>query len=471
MAAFPDSTPGGAGCSKTRAKEQRKGMIVLKFGGTSVQNGEMMDATLSIAERQLERAPVLVSSAMSKVTDQLQEIARKVGDGKQAEAEAQLDAILDRHLACARGFLTGSNLARCEEDLQATAAELRAIIKALSLLKEWSRRSNDAILSFGERLSTIILLHRAHERGMSAELHDSRELIKTDDAFTAAAPIEELTNRLVSSRVRTRPGTLAILQGFIASTTSGATTTLGRGGSDYSATIVAAALRAEEVQIWTDVTGIMTSDPRIVKSARTIDRISYREAAELAYFGAKVIHPATIQPAVNLGIPVWVKNTFHPEQDGTCIIPSVPGAGPKAIACKKGITLVTIGSSRMLLAYGFLRHIFEIFEKHQTAVDLIATSEVSVSVTIDNASSVNAIAKDLSEIGTVGVEADKSIVCLVGQDLWKETPFLARAFAALKDTPVRMISLGSSDINLSLVVPVESTEDAVRALHQEFFPG
>jgi len=446
-------------------------MIVLKFGGTSVQNAEMMDATLSIVEGQLDRAPVLVSSAMSKVTDQLQDIARRVGEGREAESEAILESILDRHVTCARSFLSGQNLARCEKELGSVCAELRAIIKALVLLKEWSKRSNDAILSFGERLSTIILVHRAHERGMEAELLDSRELIKTDDNFTAAVPMEDLTQRQVSSRVRAKPGMMTILQGFIASTTGGATTTLGRGGSDYTATIIGAALRAEEVQIWTDVTGIMTSDPRIAKSARTIEKISYREAAELAYFGAKVIHPSTIQPAVNLGIPVWVKNTFLPQEPGTCIIPNVPGIGLKAIACKKGITLINISSSRMLLAYGFLRRIFEIFEKHQTAVDLIATSEVSVSVTIDNASAVNAIARDLSEIGTVGVEADKSIVCLVGQDLWKDTMFLARAFSSLKGTPVRMISLGSSDINLSFVVPVEATENAVRTLHDEFFPG
>jgi aspartate kinase len=446
-------------------------MIVLKFGGTSVQNAEMMDATLSIVDARMEKAPVLVSSAMSKVTDQLQEIARLIGEGKEPEAEAVLAAVRERHIACARLFLTAGNLSQCEKDLEAVCAELHAIIRALVLLKEYSRRSNDAILSFGERLSTIILLHRAHERGMAAELFDSRELVKTDDNFTSAAPMEDLTNRLISSHVRTKPGMVAIMQGFIASTTGGAPTTLGRGGSDYTATIVGAALRAEEVQIWTDVTGIMTSDPRIVKTARTIDRISYREAAELAYFGAKVIHPSTIQPAVNLGIPVWVKNTFRPGDAGTCIIPNVPGIGLKAIACKKGITLVNISSSRMLLAYGFLRRIFEIFEKYQTPVDLIATSEVSVSVTIDNASAVNAIARDLSEIGTVGVEADKSIVCLVGQDLWKDTTFVARAFSALKGTPVRMISLGSSDINLSIVVPVEATEEAVRILHNEFFPS
>jgi aspartate kinase len=444
-------------------------MIVMKFGGTSVQNAKMMDATLDIVERQLERAPVLVSSAMSKVTDQLQEIARLVGAGKEEEAAAILAAIEERHHGCASEFLSGDSLEKCAADLERVCIELRAFIKALAMLKEWSKRSNDAILSFGERLATIVLFHRARQRGMSAELFDSRELVKTDENFTSAAPIEDLTSKNISTRVRPRPGTVSILQGFIASTTSGATTTLGRGGSDYTATIVGAALRAEEVQIWTDVTGIMTSDPRIVKSARTIDQISYREAAELAYFGAKVIHPSTIQPAVNLGIPVWVKNTFRPDDAGTRIIPSISGTGLRAIACKKGITLISISSSRMLLAYGFLRRIFEIFEKYQTPVDLIATSEVSVSVTIDNPSAVSSIARDLSEIGTVGVDAEKSIICLVGQELWKDTAFLARVFSSLKSTPVRMISLGASDINLSLVVPVECTDDSVRSLHEEFF--
>ena len=444
-------------------------MLVMKFGGTSVQNAEMMDKALSIAESRLDKAPVLVSSAMSKVTDQLQEIAKLLGSGDGDGAEKILGAIQEKHIACAKAFLTGTNLKECSARIETVTGELRAIIKALSILKEWSRRSNDAILSFGERLSTILLTYRALERGMDAELFDSRELVKTDDNFTQALPLEELTNRNILSAITPRPGRLAIVQGFIGSTVSGATTTLGRGGSDYTATIMGAALKADEVEIWTDVNGIMTSDPRIVKDARTIEKISYREAAELAYFGAKVIHPSTIQPAVNLGIPVWVKNTFRPEERGTEIIPNIPANGLKAIACKKGITLINVSSSRMLLAYGFLRKIFEIFEKHQTAVDLVATTEVSVSMTIDNASSANAIARDLSEIGTVGVEAEKSIICLVGLDLWKDTVFLSRVFQSLKSTPVRMISLGSSDINLSLVVPEANTEDSVRRLHGEFF--
>jgi aspartate kinase len=446
-------------------------MIVLKFGGTSVQNAQMMDKTLGIVQSRMEKAPVLVASAMSKVTDQLQEIAKVVGTGNVAGAEKIHTSLHERHAACAREFLTGGNLSACLADLDKVFTELASLAGALAILKEWTKRSNDAILSFGERLSTIILLHRARERGMQAELLDSRDLVKTDDNFTQAMPIEDLTNRLVAAAIKPRPGRLCILQGFISSTTTGITTTLGRGGSDYTATIIGAALKADEVEIWTDVNGIMTCDPRIVKEARTIPQISYKEAAELAYFGAKVIHPSTIQPAINLGIPVWVKNTFQPDDAGTKIVSSIPANGLKAIACKKAITLVTVSSSRMLLAFGFLRRIFEIFEKYQTPVDLVSTSEVSVSMTIDNASAVSSIARDLAEIGTVGVEAEKSIICLVGQDLWKDTVFLSRVFKSLKATPVRMISLGSSDINLSFVVPESDTEDSVRRLHQEFFSG
>jgi len=445
-------------------------MIVMKFGGTSVQDAAAMDRTLEIAEARLPRAPVLVASAMAKVTDQLQAIARLVGEGRRQECDAALAALEERHVGCAREFLAPPHLDRCLGDVAAIFGELRALTSALVMLKEWSKRSNDAILAFGERLSTTLLYHRALSRGMDAGFFDARELVKTDDTFTAALPIEDLTAAAIAAKVKPRPGSIAITQGFIASTVGGATTTLGRGGSDYTATIFGAALKAEEVEIWTDVNGIMTADPRIVPAARPITSISYREAAELAYFGAKVIHPSTIQPAVALGIPVLVKNTFEPDHPGTEIVSAVLGTGVRAIASKRRITLVSISSSRMLLAHGFLRRIFEIFEKHQTSVDLIATSEVSVSVTIDNPSAIDRIARDLSEIGTVGIEAEKSIVCLVGQDLWKDTVFLSRVFRSLHEVPVRMISLGASDINLSLVVPEPATEESVRSLHAEFFP-
>ena len=291
----------------------------------------------------------------------------------------------------------------------------------------------------------------------------------TDDSFSGAAPLFDRTNSKIRELVKPEKGTLIVAQGFIGRTTRGATTTLGRGGSDYSASIIGNALNAEEIQIWTDVNGIMTSDPRIVPDARTIDTISYSEAAELAYFGAKVVHPSTIQPAVEGNIPVLVKNTGDPDGPFTTIRTATGRKGITAIAGKKPITLINVSSSRMLNAYGFLNRIFAIFEKYRTSVDLIATSEVSVSMTIENESRIEAIIQELSGIGQAMVERKKAILCLVGQDLWKDPAFIARVFGAISDTPVRMVSMGSSDINLSVVVPEERLEAGIRKLHGEFF--
>ncbi len=444
-------------------------MLVLKFGGTSVQNNERMDRSLSIAVSQLNKAPVMVASAMSKITDSLQEIAFRAGEGKRKEAEKILRSIEERHFETARGFLTGENLKNCNEKLKSILEELQSIIVGLSILKQWTKRTNDAILSFGERLSTTILYYRALEQGINAELIDAREIIKTDDNFTGARPIEDLTNQRINELVKPGREKLIITQGFIASTVDGITTTLGRGGSDYTATIIGAALGAEEVQIWTDVTGIMTCDPRVVPEAKTLPEISYREAQELAYFGAKVIHPSTIQPAVERGIPVVVKNTGDPEAAGTRIVDKEDGKGIKAIAFKSGITVVNIVSSRMLLAYGFLRKIFEIFEKHRTSVDLISTSEVSVSMTLDDTSELEGIVKDLSGIGTVNVEENNTIISLVGSKIWRNPEVLSDVFMTLKEIPVRMVSLGSSEVNLSFVVPDEMAKDTVKLLHRKFF--
>jgi len=444
-------------------------MIVLKFGGTSVQNAEMIDKALDIAKSHLDRAPVLVASAMARVTDGLVEITRAASAGDEARAREVLDQQRAHHFAVAEAFLAGPRLERGRAKLDHYFAELSSLIRGLSLLRECTPRSTDAILSFGELLSTTLIALRAQERGIETELLDARDFVRTDDHFTTASPLFDVTNRLTREHVKPRAGRLIVTQGFIARTESGATSTLGRGGSDYSSTIIGAALGAEEVQIWTDVNGIMTSDPRVVGDARTIDRISYNEAAELAYFGAKVVHPSTIQPAVETGIPVLVMNTGDPKGPGTTIVARADGRGLRAIAGKKGITLIHVASTRMLNAYGFLSRIFATFEKHQTPVDLIATSEVSVSMSIDNTQALAVIVRELEEIGLVGVEDELAIICLVGQDLWKQPAFIARVFGALKDTPVRMVSLGSSDINLSLVVPGKMLNTAIQILHREFF--
>ncbi len=446
-------------------------MIVLKFGGTSVQDAERMDRVLDIAERELERAPLLVSSAMGKTTDRLVRIGEDAVSGNGRAATESVEAIRAHHLATAEAFLSGENLGMARIALGDLFGELGSLVKGLILIRECTPRTSDTLLSFGELLSTTLLSFRAQERGIPAEFLDSRHFVKTDEDFTHAAVDFPRTIAAIQQMIRPEPGRLYIAQGFIGSTEGGVTTTLGRGGSDYTATIIGSALEAEEVQIWTDVNGIMTADPRVVSEAVSIPSINYEEAAELAYFGAKVVHPSTIQPAVEKGIPVWVKNTTDPDGPATRISLDTGEQGLRAIASKKRITLITVDSSRMLNAYGFLSAIFAVFDRHRISVDLIATSEVSVSMTVDSPTNVERAVGDLSKFGRVTVQHENSIICLVGRDLWKDTSFTARVFGVLKGTPVRLISLGSSEINLSIVVPELESDESVRKLHREFFPA
>ena len=444
-------------------------MKVLKFGGSSIRDAEWMDRAIDIAAGGISEAQVIVVSAMADTTDRLQSMAEDGGQCRLADAIDRWDQLRSYHLNVAEKLIRGELRADCTEKLEVLFTELRSIIRGLSLVGERTERSNDLILSFGERLSSLVISFGARDRGIETNLVDARQIIRTDDRFSAANPIEDMTYSLIRKNVVPRPKKLIVTQGFIASNVDGITTTLGRNRSDYSAILLGAALHADEVQIWTDVDGIMTADPRIVPTATTIPAISYQEAAELAYFGAKVIHPSAIQPAVKISMPICVRNTGNTGTPGTRIVPHSPSVGPKAVAAKAGITVISITSGRMLMAYGFLRALFEVFEKHQTAVDIIATSEVSVSVTIDDPSAIDSIVRDLKKLGTVKAERKKAIVCLVGQGLWRSSDIIARVFSNLKRIPIRMISLGSSDTNLSLVVPENKSQETLKSLHREFF--
>lgn len=440
----------------------------MKFGGTSLAAAELLDHAIGIAAGALEEGVVLVASAMGRTTDHLQQAAHAAGRGDRGEAGAVVERLAAEHAAAAAALLEGEERAQADEQLRRLFEELRSIVTGMALLKQWTARSNDAVLGFGERAVTVLLAARARQRGLAARLLDCRALVTTDDRFMHANVLHRETARRIRAAARPEARQLLVAQGFIGATAERVPTTLGRGGSDYTATLFGAALDACEVIIWTDVTGIMTCDPRLVEGARTLPRISYREAAELAYFGARVLHPATIQPAVRSGIPVVVRNTRRPQEAGTSIAAqAAPGA--KAIACKRGITLLNVTSSRMLLAYGFLRRIFEIFEHHRTPVDLVATSEVSVSMTIDDAARLDAIVTELEQIGAVTVDRGAGLVSIVGQNLWEQPGFLAGAIDALQGVPLKMMCLGSSDINLSLVVADAAAETAVRALHRTFF--
>jgi aspartate kinase len=331
----------------------------------------------------------------------------------------------------------------------------------------------DAVVSYGEQLSSQLLAAVLRAKGINARQVDSRRLIVTDDEYGAAQPVWEETRDLVQLELRPliMDGEVPVMGGFIAASRGGETTTLGRGGSDYSAALVAAALNASELQIWTDVTGVMTCDPRICGEARTIPVLSYEEAAELAYFGAKVLHPKTIKPAVDHHIPVRVCNTFEPDKVGTMVLDE-SGEAPnkiKSIAHKKNITVVRITSARMLGAYGFMSAVFQVFDRHRTVIDVISTSEVSVALTLDSTDSLDAVVADLRRLGDVEVESGYAVVCVVGEGLRASTGLASKIFSTIEDVNVALVSHGASSVNLTFVVKETDAPNVIKLLHSSFF--
>ncbi len=443
-------------------------MVVLKFGGSSVATLEQIDRVLDIAVGELGRAPVMVSSAMGGTTDALEEVAAFSKRGQEEQALTVLEELREAHRGAAES-MAEEHRAGALATVDELFSELRALVHGAVLIQECSPRTHDTILSFGERLATTIIAARCADRGIPHCLLDSRRLIRTDQKFTRAAVLRDQTYRLIQESVEPHQQKLRIAQGFIGATEEGVTTTLGRGGSDYTAAIFAAALGAEELQIWTDVDGIMTADPRVVDAARPVAQLTYEEAAELAYFGAKVVHPQTIQPAVQRRVPVLVRNTRNLDSSGSRITGEPLPGGVRALAFRGNTVLVTVQSSRMLDAHGFLARLFAIFDRHRVSVDLVATSEVSVSISVDKSAELDSLRQELSGLGHVTIAQDVGILSLVGLDLWKDSRVVARVFGALTDIPIRLISLGASEVNLSLVIPEETLAYAARLLHFELF--
>lgn len=448
-------------------------MIVCKFGGTSVQDAEAIERVAGIIRRRLKDRPVVVASAMGKTTTQLLQVAQSAAKGKRAEALNLVNKLKEKHLHEAEQLGLAESGGGLFEKINSLFIEIGNIVGGLSALGELTPRSMDAMASFGERISTLILTETFLRRDIPAQLMDARQCMITDDNFTRATPLFDLTDAAIREQLIPviKAGRVPVFQGFIGSTRNGITSTIGRGGSDYSAAIVGAALDAYDIQIWTDVDGIMTTDPRMVPEARRVRVISFDEAAELAYFGARVLHPATILPAVRKKIPVHVLNSYRPEAEGTLITGEAPPCeNPvKAIAYKKGITIINVASTRMLMAYGFLKKIFEIFDHHRTAVDVVSTSEVSVSLTLDETSALWDIITELKRIGEVKVDGSKAIVCCVGDNL-RNIPGVAHlVFSAMQDVNVHMISQGASAINITFVVDEDRLAQVVRGLHDVFF--
>ncbi len=445
----------------------------MKFGGTSVGDVAAFERVFHIVSTQIEKHPVIVVSAMTKVTDALLnafEIAKK---GDFAEAFASLEPHFERHIEVSRHFIADGAPNAFNGELEFARGELS------DLLMRVSRRSlplsmlKDAIVSYGEQLSSRLLAEVLKAKGVNARQMDSRRLIVTDDEYGAAQPIWDETKELVQLELQPliEAGEVPVMGGFIAASRGGETTTLGRGGSDYSAALVAAALGASELQIWTDVTGVMTCDPRICSDARTIPVLSYEEAAELAYFGAKVLHPKTIKPAVDHAIPVRVCNTFEPAEIGTMVL-GHSGETPnkiKSIAHKKNITILRITSARMLGAYGFMSAVFQVFDRHRTVIDVISTSEVSVALTLDNSDAIEKVVEDLRRLGEVEVESGYAVICVVGEGLRASTGLASKIFSTIVDVNIALVSHGASSVNLTFVVKENVVADVIKRLHNELF--
>ena len=450
-------------------------MIVLKFGGTSVTDAAAIQRAAAIVKSRAGRGPIVVVSALGGATNLLLEIAEQAARGQLILALRHVEALRTRHLSEAETLLgSGREATDVASEMSAMFDELASLAGALSVLGDLTPRSQDAIAAIGEQLSSLLVAAAFRTAGLPAVHVDARHVMITDANFAKAEPdpdaIAVAAQRWIAPVVR--DGSIPVLGGFIGSCgATGVTTTLGRGGSDYSAALFGAALQTEAIEIWTDVDGMLTADPRVVKGARLIERIGFDEASELASFGAKVLHPSTIAPAVRLGIPVYVLNSANPKSPGTMITFDAPRRPVTAIAGKSGVSLVKVRSPRMLLTEGFLRSLFEVFERHKTSVDVVATSEVSVSLTVDDASHLDSLIVNLRTLGDVAIEQNRGIVAVVGAGLSDGGVSMSRALQALGDVQVYMLSLSATGINLTIVVDDEQVKPAMQRLHAAFFDG
>ena len=448
-------------------------MIVMKFGGTSVMDAVAILRTAQIVKSRLQRRPVVVVSAMARVTDALLAAGKAAGDGQRSQALEIAHGLRQRHHTTARDLVTDAQYAVLGPEIEHEFDTLDELLKGIVAVGELSPRSSDYVVSYGERLNSRIVTEAYLARGIPAVLVDARKVMITEPS--TAAPFPSPRRSSIAPRISCDPccstPQVPVLGGFIGATGHGVQTTIGRGGSDFSAALIGAGLDAEAIEIWTDVDGMMTTDPRICPDARRIRVISFEEAAELAYFGAKVLHPATVLPAVQKNIPVLVLNSLNPANEGTLIVGRAPKSHStfKAIAAKKRITIVDVVAARMLGAHGFLKAIFDVFDRHHCSIDVVSTSEVSVSLTVDSNEAIPAIAADLEKIADVKYAGRNAIVCLVGENI-RETPQIAaRVFTALGDINVRMISQGASEINITFVIGEDDVPEAMRRLHKEFF--
>ena len=459
-------------------------MQVLKFGGTSVANAENISKTVAIVQRALKKDKVMVIvSALGGTTDMLIDAGKLAATGNESYKE-KLGALEQRHLQTVKDLIAEKNQNEVLVEVKRHFKELEAICQGVFLLRELSNRTLDRIVSVGELLSSIIISYKLKSLNVKHEWKDSRELIETNSNYTFAAVNFEATNKNIATFVKDKPASLYLFPGFIASDASGITTTLGRGGSDYTAAIFAAAIKANVLEIWTDVSGMMTADPRLVQNVKVIPRISYQEAMELSHFGAKVIYPPTIQPVMSLGMPLWIKNTFAPDDEGT-LIENKSDANQNIVSGISSIgkiSMLLLEGSGMVGIPGFSKRLFDALSKEKINVILItqSSSEHSICVAIDEVNAAKAkAAVDAEfeyEIGTkklepLNVENSLAIVALVGDNMKNHPGISGRMFSAFgkNGVNIRAIAQGSSEKNISAVITSPDVKKAINVLHEEFF--
>jgi len=436
-------------------------MKVLKFGGTSVGTPERMRDVAALVK---DREAIVVLSAIAKTTDKLLEISRLLITQKRDLACKRIETLQAKyHTFVASFFFTDSYRAKGNELIDSHFEHIRSF--TLDMFTSHAQRT---ILAQGELISSSLLQFYLQECKVQSVLLPALDFMRLDEK---GEPNPEYVKTHLKAELAKHPGSrLFITQGYICRNAFGEIDNLKRGGSDTSASLIGAAVPCDEIQIWTDIDGMHNNDPRYVKNTESIKHLSFDEAAELAYFGAKILHPSSIGPARELDIPVRLLNTMKPDAPGTLITGRQDKTGQiKAVAAKDGIMAIKIKSSRMLLAYGFLRRVFEVFERYKTPIDMISTSEVAVSLTIDNSTYLEAIKKELEEFGTVEIDQDQAIICIVGDFVAESKGFALQVLEALKEIPIRMICYGGSRHNISLLVQSDLKVKALNALHKGLF--
>jgi aspartate kinase len=442
-------------------------MIVMKFGGSSLANADRLRHVAEIVKARLDQKPILVLSAMGNTTDHLLE----AGEAALKNGIIEVKKIEELHLKTIMEMELGDAAFR---GVRSLFTELRNLLMGISLIRELTGKTKDYLVSFGERLSVRVAAAWFCALGIKAQAVDAWDGgLVTDSNHTSAELVEECW-RLIPEKLLppVEEGILQVVTGFIAKDAKGNITTLGRGGSDLSAAIIASACGAAELQIWKDVDGILTADPRIVSCAKLVETITYEAAAEMAFYGAQVLHPRAMQPCMKTGTPVLVKNSYNPEAPGTRIVRFLDGKKSpiQAITSRKDVTLVDIVSSRMVGHYGFMAEVFACFARHGVSVDMVATSEVSISLTLDAFHDLTELKKDLSRIASVEIKTGKAIVTIIG-DVGRPSEILVRSFKTceLLGVQVQMVSQGASKINISFIVDDNEATEVIKGLHENFF--